>query len=124
MSYIFNNGTSELTTSSFISILISFGALRLLRDSILQLMDERPRHLDTHAIEQSLKEVSGVTAVHDVHIWSHSQGKALMTAHLVVPEGPSHQKLCEVQDLLAKRFHIHHSTIQIEQSDLKDACRD
>jgi cobalt-zinc-cadmium efflux system protein len=73
--------------------------------------------------ETSLKEIKGVSSVHDVHIWSHNQGKAFMTAHLVVPTGPSHETLCEAQDLLAKRFHIHHSTIQIEQTDLHDDCK-
>lgn len=110
--------------SMLISVLVTIGAVRLLRDSISHLMDERPQHLNVKDIEDSLKTIEGVSEVHDVHVWSHGIGKVFMTAHLVVPSRPFHQTLCEAQDLVAKKFQIRHSTIQIEQSDLHDDCRE
>ena len=76
--------------------------------------------------------------VHDLHIWSLSVGKPMLTAHLWVEGGhhPVDQKsprksesgeshnaedekrvLQRVSEMLAKRFAIHHTTIQVEAAD-------
>ena len=79
--------------------------------------------------------ISGVVMVHDLHIWSITAGKVALAAHLLVafadlenPElkaekgcfsedGMYNQLLKEAQSLLADKYHIHHSTIQIEISE-------
>jgi cobalt-zinc-cadmium efflux system protein len=56
-----------------------------------------------------------VIAVHDLHVWPLSTTETALTAHLVAPEAESDQLLGMARDLLRRRFHIAHSTIQVER---------
>ncbi len=60
-------------------------------------------------------EVSGVTGVHDLHLWSVAGDDASLTAHVAVSEetkaGGVRRALAE---MLEARFAIHHATIQTE----------
>src|SRR3990167_7079862 len=63
-----------------IVVIILFGTSGLLRDSIRLLLDAIPRHIDSHGIENYLKNLPGVSAVHDLHIWGLSTKEVALTA--------------------------------------------
>ena len=69
----------------------------------------------------ALRGVPGVSQVHDLHLWSLSQGQASMSGHLVLgPRGDAREVLRSGQELLERRFGIKHTTLQIEtQEDRK-----
>jgi cobalt-zinc-cadmium efflux system protein len=106
-----------------ISALIIFSTWGLLKDSFQLVIDGVPQHIDERAVVSYLAERSGVTQVHDLHIWSMSTVETALTAHLVLPAGhPGDEFLAQIDRELRDRFGIHHSTIQIEVGDSDRAC--
>lgn len=107
---------------ALVTVLICGGivltAFWLLRDSVHILLEGAPAHLDLEDIRAALKEIPGVTDVHDLHLWSLTQGKEAMSGHLILAEGHNHaEALSAGKNLLAERFHITHVTLQIEKDD-------
>ena len=60
--------------------------------------------------------VPGVSAVHDLHVWTISSGLYALSAHLVVgnPVCNNDEILSAVKHELFDRYGIDHTTIQIE----------
>jgi cobalt-zinc-cadmium efflux system protein len=91
-------------------------AFWLLRDSVNILLEGAPAHLDIDEIRAALKEIPGVTDVHDLHLWSLTQGKDSMSGHLVLETGRDHSEaLLAGKKIMAERFGISHVTLQIEK---------
>jgi cobalt-zinc-cadmium efflux system protein len=61
-----------------------------------------------------------VRSVHDLHVWPLSTTETALTAHLVAPEGSNDDLLRRVRTMLHDRFHIEHTTIQVERLDAND----
>jgi cobalt-zinc-cadmium efflux system protein len=103
--------------SLLIALIIGFSALRLVRESGGILMEAVPRGLDLAEIEAALAEVDEVHEVHDTHAWTISSGIHAFSAHIRVrhdalARGP--EIVRELEDILRSRFHLHHTTIQVE----------
>jgi len=47
-------------------------------------MESTPQEIDYEELKKALSKVKGVKSVHDLHIWSLSDSKNCMTAHLVI----------------------------------------
>ncbi len=93
-------------------------AFWLLRDSVHILLEGAPAHLDLEDIRAALTEIPGVKDVHDLHLWSLTQGQEAMSGHLVLAEGRDHAEALNAgKNILAERFRITHVTLQIEKSD-------
>ena len=59
--------------------------------------------------------LSGVVAVHDLHVWTIASGRISLSGHVVAAEGVHHPALLQqVCDLLQRRYGIDHATIQVE----------
>jgi len=104
---------------ALVSALICFGivltAFWLLRDSVHILLEGAPAHLDIEEIREALAALDGVREVHDLHLWSVTQGQESMSAHVVVEPGrDSAQVLKDGRALLAERFGLTHTTLQVE----------
>ena len=100
-----------------ISVIIVAGAFRLVRDAVDVLLEAAPAHVDLDAVKNILSAVPGVTAVHDLHVWTISSGIYALSAHLVVLDPMvcnNDQILSAVKHELFDRFGIDHTTIQIE----------
>ncbi len=101
--------------SLLISGLIVFNSWRLVAEAVNILLEGTPAHIEAEAVEQALREVAGVQGIHDLHIWTITSGRHAVTAHVVVREPrESRRILREMQALLAERFQLSHSTIQLE----------
>ena len=103
--------------SLLISVVIVYGAVRLVRDAVDVLLEAVPSHVDMPAVKELLLKVQGVREVHDLHVWTISSGMYALSAHLVV-EDPrvcnNDTILSAVKHELNDRFGIDHTTIQIE----------
>jgi len=100
--------------SILLSVLILFGAWRLVRESVDVLLEAVPAHVDLGAVRAGMLAVEGVQAVHDLHVWTVTSGMVAMSGHVVVPDLASHPAtLTELQDRL-KEQGIAHATIQLE----------
>lgn len=88
----------------------------LLRKSVHILMEGVPSNISYEIMQQALLQIKGVTGVFDLHIWSITSGLHALSAHVVIMDTSSSYKILhDINSLLDKRFHITHSTIQIEK---------
>ena len=63
-----------------------------------------------------MRQVAGVKAVHDLHVWTLTSGLDSMSAHVTVENLTQGDRILgELQRLLKEQFQIGHSTIQLEQ---------
>jgi cobalt-zinc-cadmium efflux system protein len=103
---------------------IAVGSWGLLRDTIRLGLQAVPDGIDLEKVQAFLLSQPEVQSVHDLHIWSMSSDghdTALM-AHLVRPGGADAAWLANLSSGLLREFHIHHSTVQVEDVMLPDGC--
>jgi cobalt-zinc-cadmium efflux system protein len=89
----------------------------LLREAFTILSESSPADTDLEHVRAHICEVPGVVDVHDLHVWTISSGRPVMSAHVVVEEGWLHRSgetLDALQSCLAAHFDVEHSTFQIE----------
>lgn len=87
----------------------------LLRESVNILLEGVPDGIAIGEVAGAMREVAGVTDVHDLHVWALSSGKTSLTAHVVVAPDTSHEALdAKLREVLATRFFVRHTTLQIE----------
>ncbi len=115
--------TGQLAADPIISFLIAgtivWSAIRLCREAVDVLLEGAPGHIPVADVSGELARVQGVTAVHDLHVWTITSGMVALSAHIVVTcEGPncrSHDEiLTDAKAVLREKFHIEHTTIQFE----------
>lgn len=105
-------------TSLAITAVIGWSSWGLLRDSLRMGMMGVPDAIDMGAVRDLLARQSGVSAVHDLHIWPMSTTETALTAHLVMPGGlPGDAFLHGLAQELEHEFGIGHPTIQIETAE-------
>src|SRR5918999_1583965 len=97
-----------------LALLILFGAWQLLRESTDILLEAVPGHLSMPEVHQRMLGVPGVTAVHDLHVWTVTSGMVAMSGHAIVPELASHPEVLEGIRIEMARLGIAHVTIQLE----------
>jgi cobalt-zinc-cadmium efflux system protein len=101
--------------SLFISALILVSTLRLAREAVHTLLEGVPQELSLPEVGRRLASVPGVVSVHDLHIWSLSSRRPILTAHVVLKDlGQWDELLPEILTLLRREFHIEHATLQPE----------
>lgn len=106
-----------------IVFIILLGTWTLLRDSLNLAIDAVPEHVDVVAVRDYLRGLDRVCAIHDLHIWALSTTETALTVHLVVThQNRSNAFLQDIQRHLHDRFHIAHSTIQVECEDAEHVC--
>ncbi len=109
-------------TSLAVNVVIVWGTWGLLRDSLGMSMAAVPAGVDPAKLRAFLAARSGVSAVHDLHVWPISTTETALTCHLVMPAGhPGDAFLHDLAADLARRFRIGHPTLQIE-TDPQIAC--
>lgn len=72
-------------TSLLIVGIIAVGTWGLLKDSLRMGLHAVPPGIDERKVRHFLNSLSGVEAVHDLHIWPMSTTETALTAHLVMP---------------------------------------
>ncbi|MGE0353973.1 MAG: cation diffusion facilitator family transporter [Gemmatimonadales bacterium] len=100
--------------SILLSLLILVGAWRLVRESTDVLLEAVPAHVSMTEVRDRMLEVPGVTAVHDLHVWTVGGGLIAMSGHAVVPSLPDHPTVLDEIRTCMARLGIGHVTIQIE----------
>ncbi len=109
--------------SLVIVIVILIGTWGLLLDSLKLALNAVPEGIDVPAIHEYLNQLSGVTDIHDLHIWGLSTTETALTVHLVMPEGhPGDAFMDDIVHTLNEHYSVHHSTLQIEQGTTNHSC--
>ena len=103
--------------SLVIVAVIAWGTWGLAKDSVKMGLAAVPEGIDEADVDAFLNGLSGVEAVHDLHIWPMSTTETALTAHLVMPGGHEGDPfLAVLSEELKHRFGIGHATVQIEQT--------
>ncbi|WP_210514474.1 cation diffusion facilitator family transporter [Hymenobacter terricola] len=107
-----------------ILVMIAVSSWALLRDTVRLGLQAVPNGIDLAAVQAFLLKQPDVTSVHDLHIWSLSSGDhdTALTAHLVRPGGADAAWLSALVKGLETEFHIHHSTVQVEDGHMPGGC--
>jgi cobalt-zinc-cadmium efflux system protein len=100
--------------SVLLALLILIGAWRLLRESTDILLEAVPRHVAMADVQRCMLAVPGVTAVHDLHVWTVTSGMVAMSGHAIVPDLTAHPTVLEKIRSEVSRLGIGHVTIQLE----------
>jgi cobalt-zinc-cadmium efflux system protein len=109
--------------SLIICATIVYGTWGLLKDSVNLALHAVPETVDEEKVFTFLKNLKGVSKVHDLHIWGMSTTQAALTAHLVMPEG--HPGDHFIKDICHELEHlgICHTTVQIESGNEGVFCK-
>ncbi len=70
--------------SVLIGIIIVFGSLGVIKESLHILLEGTPRHIDPKKVSNAILGVDGVKNVHDLHIWSICSHINAASAHIIV----------------------------------------
>ena len=102
-----------------ISLLILIGAWRLVRESADILLEGVPKTVSMEEVHRRMLGVGGVTAVHDLHVWTVTSGMVAMSGHAVVPDLGAHPGVLDGIRSQMAGMGIGHVTIQLE---VEDGC--
>lgn len=105
--------------SLLIAMIITWGTWGLLTESLNMAMDAVPVGIQLADVRAYFQSLSGVSEVHDLHVWAMSTTEIALTVHLVIAKDfQSDAFLAKVSKELKENFKIDHPTIQIEAGDL------
>lgn len=103
--------------SAAIGLLIMAGSGRVLRDATHILMEGTPRGLELQEVAEAIRTIDGVQDLHHLNIWTVCSHILSLSVHIDVDVGNEDQRgmiLHAIEHMLAERFHITHTTIQME----------
>jgi cobalt-zinc-cadmium efflux system protein len=106
---------ADVVVAVLVALWVLPRAVSLARDALRILSESSPTHIDVEELRGALGAVDGVSAVHDLHVWTLSPGKDMCTAHLA-SEGDSARVLRDARAVLSARG-LDHATVQIEPPD-------
>jgi cobalt-zinc-cadmium efflux system protein len=114
---------ADPVVSLLIAGLILFSSYGVLSESATVLLEGTPVGTDMPAVIAAIRGAPGVLDVHDLHVWMVGPGVVACSCHIVVAEQSvreGQQVLRAVVDDLRRRFHITHTTVQVEVEGCED----
>jgi cobalt-zinc-cadmium efflux system protein len=104
--------------SILIALLVLWSAWGLLRDTTNVLLEGSPKGIDPDQVRAALEDDPAVETVHHVHLWSLASDEPSLSAHVVlkgeVTLHEAQQRGDQLKAMLAERFDIDHSTLELE----------
>jgi cobalt-zinc-cadmium efflux system protein len=114
---------ADPVASAFIALLIVAGSLRIAWQAVHILLQGAPSGMRLEELRRSLDELPGVQEVHDLHAWVLTSGYNVMSAHVCVAPGLSHEDeeevLARVRQVAQGRYRITHVTVQLEHERMR-----
>ncbi|MGC7872626.1 cation diffusion facilitator family transporter [Desulfosporosinus sp. SYSU MS00001] len=105
--------------SVLIALLIAVGAWKIIKQTVTILMEGTPAGIKIQEVHDAIISADGVQQVHDLHVWTITDGRVALSCHVVVD---SKMVVGEIQNLLRVVEHklvhlgIGHVTIQPEDT--------
>ncbi|MEP7133079.1 MAG: cation diffusion facilitator family transporter [Acidobacteriota bacterium] len=101
--------------SAAVALFILPRAASLLKQSAHILLEGSPGNIDPAAVREAVLRVSGVEAIHDLHMWTLTSGVHSASVHIrAVTDTPRSEVLVAVQQALKEVAGVDHATIQVE----------
>jgi cobalt-zinc-cadmium efflux system protein len=102
--------------SLVVAALMLVSSWRLIRESTAIFM-ETSGEIDPEEVGRALLAEPDVVGVHDLHVWTVTSGFPSVSAHVLVGHGADcHATRARLEQLLARRFGLGHSTLQVEHA--------
>jgi len=112
----------DLIISLFIAGMVIWSGLGIIKRTIHIFMQGVPEHLEFDRILQDILGVSGVKSVHNLHIWSINSDETFLSCHICMDEIEGERDtdriIQNINEVLLKKHHIHHTVIQAENQNL------
>ena len=91
---------------------------QLLRVSLNILLEGVPEGVGMQEIDEAVRAIPGVVNTHDLHVWAITSNKLSLTVHVVtnVADEKVFDLLVAIRKMLAERFDVSHTTVQIERT--------
>lgn len=103
--------------SLFVSAIILVGIVNVSREAMMVLMESVPDHARLPLVRERILQCDGVTAVHDLHVWTLGSGSYALSAHVVLDDrrlSEATAVLNRITSAMHDDFGIAHATIQFE----------
>jgi cobalt-zinc-cadmium efflux system protein len=103
--------------SAGIGCVIFWGSWRVIRESVHILLEGVPRGMSIGEVHGAIVDVEGVDDVHHLNIWTICSHILALSAHVDVNPGFKGEQagvLRRIEETLFDRFHISHTTLQVE----------
>lgn len=108
---------ADAIASLVVAALMLHAAYGLLKESGRVFLEAAPEGLDPQEMGNALAAAPDVVEVHDLHVWEVTSGFPAMSAHVLVSPGVDcHEVRRTLQRLLADRFQIGHTTLQVDHA--------
>lgn len=100
-----------------VAVLVLRSGWALMRESADVLLESVPAGFDVSRVETELiKQVAGLAGVHDVHVWSITGERPMVTLHAdLLPGTEPPEALAAIHACLRESLNIEHCTVQIER---------
>jgi len=108
--------------SILVGLLVLRSAWMIVRESSHILLEGTPAEIDPKDLRAALMEdIPALEDVHHIHAWSLTPERPLLTLHAQIGESADAQAiLIRVKQVLAQRYGIDHSTVQVERGHCGD----
>jgi cobalt-zinc-cadmium efflux system protein len=101
-------------TGLLLGVLILLGSWRLISEPVDVLMEAAPAGVSVQEIGTVMASVDGVREVHDLHVWTVTSGFPALAAHVRTdPSRNMDDVRRDLERVLAERFSIEHTTLQM-----------
>jgi cobalt-zinc-cadmium efflux system protein len=98
-----------------VAAIMLHSAYGLLKASGRVFLEAAPAGVDPDAIGRAMAGTEGVVEVHDLHVWEVTSGFPALSAHVLVGDATDcHATRRRLEGLLAERFEIEHTTLQVD----------
>ncbi|MGA1820782.1 MAG: cation diffusion facilitator family transporter [Thermoplasmatota archaeon] len=109
----------DALVSVLIAVLVLIWSVRIIRDSSRILLELTPRDMDLDRVTSEMKEIKGVTDVHDIHAWEITTGMRMMTSHVSISRtemkrDAGRRVTNDLKEMLKDRYQVVHTTFQLE----------
>ena len=102
--------------SILVSLLILKSTISILHESYHFLMEGVPLHIDYLAVGKDLRDVPGVLAVHDLHVWEMTPSFPALIGHIEIAEMQEWPAImARINTMLLDKHGIDHVTLQPEE---------
>lgn len=116
---------ADAGVSILIAVFIMVSSISIVREAVDVLLESTPRGLDVDKLVTAIRSVEHVREVHDLHIWTVSDGLIFLSCHVEVADSRTMEDieaiLTAINHVLQHDFGVAHATIQTER---EGVCRD
>ena len=109
----------DIIASLIIAVMMLFSGYKIIKSTVHIFMTGVPENIDMKEIVDSIKKISDITNIHDLHIWSIDSEEVFLSAHIKVKnDSKSDDILKEINNMLKTKYHIEHTVLQIEKDEI------